>query len=190
MPQMITQCKNLLHKHRQQMACKLLRRYALGSSAGPLIGGNRVGDNARSTVSHALLRRRGRSVAAGGERGEFMRGRTTGLALVCLATGFVAVAPASAQRMLQVPAGFRAEKVVDGLNFPTGLTWDDQGRMYVAEAGGALYPEQKRPIRIVRVENGRATPITGDLAGSGVNVALVGLTWHNGSFYITHRAAD
>lgn len=34
--------------------------------------------------------------------------------------------------MLQVPAGYRAEKVVDGLNFPTGLTWDDQGRMYVA----------------------------------------------------------
>lgn len=119
-----------------------------------------------------------------------MQRRTRGLALACLATGFVAVVPASAQQVLQVPAGFRAEKVVDGLNFPTGLTWDNQGRMYVAEAGGALFPEQKRPIRIVRVENGRATPITGDLASSGVNVALVGLTWHDGSFYITHRAAD
>lgn len=92
--------------------------------------------------------------------------------------------------VVQVPEGFRIEKVAGGLNFPTGLAWDDQGRMYVAEAGGALFPEQKRPIRIVRVEQGRVTPLTGDLAGSGVNVALVGLTWHAGSFYVTHRAAD
>jgi glucose/arabinose dehydrogenase len=91
---------------------------------------------------------------------------------------------------IQLPPGYRIEKVVDGLNFPTGLTWDDRGGMYVAEAGGALYPEQKRPIQIVRVENGRATPVTGDLAHSGVNVALVGLAWHDGAFYITHRAAD
>jgi hypothetical protein len=40
------------------------------------------------------------------------------------------------------------------------------------------------------MEQGRATPVTGDLASSGVNVALVGLTWHNGAFYISHRAAD
>jgi glucose/arabinose dehydrogenase len=92
--------------------------------------------------------------------------------------------------MLQVPSGYRVEKVIEGLNFPTGLAWDGHGRMYMAEAGGALFPEQKRPIRIVRVKNGTGTPITGDLADSGVNVALVGLTWHDGAFYISHRAAD
>jgi glucose/arabinose dehydrogenase len=116
-----------------------------------------------------------------------MRG---GLAAATAALALAAGVPAAAQQAMQVPDGYRIEKVVDGLNFPTGLTWDDQGRMYVAEAGGSLYPEQKRPIRILRVEQGRATPVTGDLANSGVNVALVGLTWHNGAFYITHRAAD
>lgn len=107
-----------------------------------------------------------------------------------LAAGNPAALAAQQSLVVQVPGGYHIEKVVDGLNFPTGLTWDDQGRMYVAEAGGALFPEQKRPIRILRVEQGRTTPITGDLASSGVNVALVGLTWHKGAFYITHRAAD
>jgi glucose/arabinose dehydrogenase len=110
----------------------------------------------------------------------------TGIGALALA----ATGPLVAQQAMQVPPGYRIEKVVDGLNFPTGLAWDDQGRMYVAEAGGALYPEQKRPIRILRVQRGRATPITGDLADQGVRVALVGLTWHDGAFYITHRAED
>lgn len=119
---------------------------------------------------------------------------STGVALA-LVTGTAIVfalgaAPLAAQQAMQLPQGYRAEKVVDGLNFPTGLAWDDQGRMYVAEAGGALFPEQKRPIRILRVEGGRATPVTGDLADQGVNVALVGLMWHDGAFYITHRARD
>lgn len=88
-------------------------------------------------------------------------------------------------RFLHVAEGYRVEKVVDGLNFPTSVTWDDQGRMFVAEAGGALYPEQTRPIRILRVEQGRATPVI-DLSKTA-QTALVGLTWHDGAFYFTHR---
>jgi hypothetical protein len=30
---------------------------------------------------------------------------------------------------IQVPSGYRVEKVVDGLTFPTSLTWDGNGRM-------------------------------------------------------------
>lgn len=41
--------------------------------------------------------------------------------------------------------------MVDGLSFPTSLTWDDRGRMYVAEAGGAFL-ELDAPARILRVE--------------------------------------
>jgi hypothetical protein len=45
---------------------------------------------------------------------------------------------------------FRIEKVVGGLTYPTALAWDDQGRMYVSEAGGGLQPETLVPIRILR----------------------------------------
>jgi glucose/arabinose dehydrogenase len=94
-------------------------------------------------------------------------------------------AQAGGQHILQVPAGYRVEKVADGLNFPTGLAWDDQGRMYVAEAGGALYPEKTAPIRIVRIEQGKVMPVV-DLTNQ-VMTAVVGLTWHDGAFYFTHR---
>jgi glucose/arabinose dehydrogenase len=90
---------------------------------------------------------------------------------------------------IQVPAGYQIEKVVDGLNFPTSVTWDDHGKMFVAEAGGGLLTEQQAPIRILQVENGKTTEVA-NLDHKGVDVALVGLTWHNGWFYFTHRADD
>jgi glucose/arabinose dehydrogenase len=95
----------------------------------------------------------------------------------------------SGETILRLPDGYRIEKVVDGLNFPTSLAWDDQGRMHVVEAGGALYPEQKEPIRILRVEQGRATPVV-DLTDKGVMTAVVGLAWHDGAFYFTLRDAE
>ena len=42
-----------------------------------------------------------------------------------------------------VPKGFEVEKVADGLNLATSITWDDEGNMYVAEAGGGLLTEQR-----------------------------------------------
>ncbi len=84
-----------------------------------------------------------------------------------------------------VPPGFQIEKVVDGLTYPTGMTWDDQGRMYVAEAGGQFL-EEPPPPRILRIEPGRATEVV-NLDGKGVADSVIGLTWHNGAFYFTHR---
>lgn len=89
---------------------------------------------------------------------------------------------------IALPEGFQIEKVVDGLTFPTALTWDDQGQMYVAEAGGGLDVEQLEPSRILRVEPGRATEVV-NLTDKGVFASVVGLTWHNGAFYFTHRNA-
>jgi glucose/arabinose dehydrogenase len=91
--------------------------------------------------------------------------------------------------MLRLPEGFSIEKVMDGLNFPTTLAWDDQDQMYVVEAGGALYPEQKEPIRILRVEPGKATEVA-NLTEKGIMTAAVGLAWHDGAFYVTHRDGD
>lgn len=57
---------------------------------------------------------------------------------------------------IQVPKGFAVEKVVDGLQLPTSVTWDDQGNMFIVEAGGGLEPEKKAALRIMQIQNGKA----------------------------------
>ncbi len=89
---------------------------------------------------------------------------------------------------LRLPEGYRIEQVVDGLTYPTSVVWDDQGRMYVVEAGGQFL-EEPPPARILRVEDGKASPVV-NLTAKGVADSVVGATWHDGTFYITHRDAQ
>ena len=90
--------------------------------------------------------------------------------------------------VIELPDGYQIEQVVDGLTFPTSVTWDDQGQMYVAEAGGAFL-EEPPPARILRVEDGQATEVV-NLINRGLAASVVGLEWHNGAFYVTHRDAS
>jgi CheY-like chemotaxis protein len=60
--------------------------------------------------------------------------------------------------VVQLPPGFQIEKVVGGLTYPTSLTWDDQGQMYVAEAGGAFL-DLPAPSRILQVDQGQAAEV-------------------------------
>jgi sugar lactone lactonase YvrE len=78
--------------------------------------------------------------------------------------------------------------VVGGLTYPTSLAWDDQDRMYVTEAGGQFL-EEPPPARILRVDGGRATELV-NLTAKGIGDSVVGLTFHRGRFFFTHRAAD
>jgi len=97
----------------------------------------------------------------------------------------VAAAQPSGPGVIQLPSGYTIEKVVDGLTYATAMTWDDQGRMYVAEAGGQFL-EEPPPSRIMRIEPGRATEVV-SLEDKGVADSVIGMTWFNGAFYITHR---
>ncbi len=89
---------------------------------------------------------------------------------------------------VQVPAGYHIEKMVGDLTYPTSVAWDDQGRMYVLEAGGA-FNDEASPARILRVENGGATEVV-NLKPKGLMASAVGLAWYQGAFYVTHRAMD
>ncbi len=91
--------------------------------------------------------------------------------------------------IIEVPDGFKIEKVVEGLTYPTSIAWDDEGNMFVAEAGGGLQPEQLAPSRILQVTDGQTTEVV-NLSTSNIEPALVGLTWHDDAFYVTHRASD
>lgn len=112
--------------------------------------------------------------------------------MLALALVFTLVVPALAQRVpsadfpaIDLPPGYRIEKVVDGLTYATSLTWDDQGRLYLVEAGGQFL-EEPPPPRILRIEPGRATEVV-NLGDKGIADSAVGLIWHRGAFYLTHR---
>lgn len=90
---------------------------------------------------------------------------------------------------IQMPAGYKIEKVAQGLNLPTSVTWDDAGNMFVVESGGGLAPETRAPLRIVQIKDGKVTEVV-DLTGKGIKNSVVGLVWYDGAFYITHRADD
>ncbi len=96
-----------------------------------------------------------------------------------------------ADNIIKVPNGFKAEKIADGLHLPTTMTWDDEGNMFVAEAGGGLFPEQLAPMRIVQIKpDGSKVEIANLSNNPGIKPSIVGLIWYNGWFYITHRAED
>lgn len=91
--------------------------------------------------------------------------------------------------MIRLPKGYEIEKVVDQLTYPTSVTWDDRGNMYIAEAGGTFLDEEGASARILRVEaNGETTEVA-NLDGK-IYPAISGMIWHNGAFYITHREMD
>ncbi len=92
--------------------------------------------------------------------------------------------------VVQVPDGYQIEKVVDGLTYATAVTWDDEGQMYVAEAGGAFL-DLEAPARILRVDTDTGeTEEVVNLNDAGLASSVPGLFWHDGAFYVTHRDAD
>lgn len=79
-----------------------------------------------------------------------------------------------------LPSGYRIEAVACGLTFPTSVTFDEQGRLYVVEAGYSYGPAYATP-RLLRVEaNGATTEIA-----SGGNPPWNGVAYHQGAFYVS-----
>jgi len=154
-------------------------------------------------------------------------------ALAALAMAVNAAAPAAADPanpspraraapaafpLVALPPGYRIEKVVGGLTYPTSLAWDGRGRLRVLEAGGQFLDEPP-PARLLRISRGRARIVArlteGDRRqgrrapsscaegpcesrrargaarpGTGVAASAVGLAYHRDAFYFTHRDAQ
>src|SRR5438094_4331721 len=56
---------------------------------------------------------------------------------------------------VELPPGYQIEAIAQGLNFPTGVAIDAQGRIYVVEAG-YCYGEVWTTPRLLRIERGGA----------------------------------
>jgi hypothetical protein len=67
-----------------------------------------------------------------------------------------------------LPPGYKIEAVAQGLTFPSGVTFDEAGRVYVIEAGYS-YGEVWTVPRLLRIEPDRAPTVvaTGDKNGRG-----------------------
>ncbi len=80
---------------------------------------------------------------------------------------------------IEVPAGYAVEAAGTGLTYPTGVAFDDAGRVYVIEAGYA-YGEDFRTPRLLRLlDDG-----TFEQVAAGSAPPWTGIEYHHGSFYV------
>lgn len=79
-----------------------------------------------------------------------------------------------------LPEGYRVEPVVEGLVFPTSVTFDESGNVYVVEAGYS-HGEAFTEARLLRVAPGGRT----EVVATGDNPPWTGATWHEGAFYVS-----
>lgn len=81
---------------------------------------------------------------------------------------------------IAVPKGYKVEPVVSGLTFPTACAFDDEGNLYVIEAGYS-YGEVWGEPKLFRVNaDGKTT-----LVAKGTrNGPWTGINFYNGAFYI------
>jgi glucose/arabinose dehydrogenase len=75
--------------------------------------------------------------------------------------------------------GYRIEAVATGLTFPTGVTFDEQGRVYVLEAGYS-YGEDFTTPRLLRVTPDGTTSVI----AAGENPPWNGVTFADGGFFV------
>ncbi|HEY8750337.1 MAG TPA: hypothetical protein VIM11_20300 [Tepidisphaeraceae bacterium] len=78
-----------------------------------------------------------------------------------------------------LPPGYKIEPVIEGLNFPTGVTFDDKGHVFVVESGYS-YGEIWTEPRLVRVD---ARDVINVIA-RGNNGPWTGATFKDGNFYV------
>ncbi|WP_026462082.1 PQQ-dependent sugar dehydrogenase [Adhaeribacter aquaticus] len=82
---------------------------------------------------------------------------------------------------IALPAGYKIEAIAQGLNYPTAITFDDSGNIYVTEAGYA-YGEIWTQARLLRIEpDGKTTQV----AEGGKNGPWSGLSFYQGNFYVS-----
>ena len=87
---------------------------------------------------------------------------------------------------IQVPEGYKVELVTKGLTFPTDATFDDEGNLYVTEAGYSYEPEYEEP-RLLRVNpDGSFTEIYEADRSGPIN----GVVFHEGYFYLTEGGRE
>ncbi|HEX2683417.1 MAG TPA: PQQ-dependent sugar dehydrogenase, partial [Ferruginibacter sp.] len=75
--------------------------------------------------------------------------------------------------------GYKIEIVATGFTFPSAVSFDEQGRLYVIETGYS-YGEVWGEPKLIRIDNGKQTVVA-----KGVrNGPWTGINFYNGAFYV------
>src|SRR5512141_2538977 len=83
---------------------------------------------------------------------------------------------------INVPDGFAVDIAISGLAAPTMVSFDDQGRMLIAESGYGGAGD----TRVTRIEpDGKKTVLTKP-GVFGTEVPLTSVAFHNGQVYAVH----
>lgn len=82
---------------------------------------------------------------------------------------------------IALPEGYTIEIVATGLNYPTGITFDEEGTPYVTESGYS-YGEVWETPKIKKIQSDGTTTT---LATGGKNGPWNGLVFYEGYFYIS-----
>jgi glucose/arabinose dehydrogenase len=90
---------------------------------------------------------------------------------------------------ITVPDGYRAVRIVNGLNFPSAFTWDAAGNVYILESHTVPAPMLK--VKIVRVTpTGAIDHVRLEGADAPNGETAIGLTFHDGWLYFSHEQKD
>jgi glucose/arabinose dehydrogenase len=90
---------------------------------------------------------------------------------------------------IAVPEGYRAVRIVNGLNFPSAFTWDGDGTLYILESHTVPVPMLKpKIVRVTRDGRIDRVRLTGADAPNGDTA--IGLTFHDGWLYFSHEQKD
>ncbi|MEP6767148.1 MAG: hypothetical protein ABJC61_00665 [Acidobacteriota bacterium] len=93
---------------------------------------------------------------------------------------------AKASTTVQAPEGFRAVLVAEGLNYPSSLTRDSEGQLYVLESGTVPIPTLSPKILRARAGRLEEVPLTGGFPGA----EAVGLVFHERWLYFSHEEKE
>ncbi len=83
----------------------------------------------------------------------------------------------------QLPDGYTIHPLLWNLSLPTSVTFDNEGNMYLAEAGFA-YGGLKPMPKIIKIANDGTMSI---LTDRGLNGPVNDIEYHNGKLYVSHR---
>ncbi len=90
---------------------------------------------------------------------------------------------------IAVPDGYRAVRIVNGLNFPSAFTWDAAGNVYILESHTVPAPMLK--VKIVRVTPaGAIDAVRLEGADAPNGETAIGLTFQDGWLYFSHEQKD
>lgn len=90
---------------------------------------------------------------------------------------------------IQAPEGFRAVLIAEGFNYPSSMTWDAAGRLYVLESHTVPIPTLK--VKVMRIgPAGKLEEIALRGPGAPTGEVAIGIESHDGWIYISHEEKD